>query len=60
MTKEVLISITGIHTDIIEKGEEDEPVAVITPAKPISRKTENITSFMMKLQKVCRELRKIK
>ena len=22
MTKEVLISITGIHTDIIEKGEE--------------------------------------
>ena len=32
MTKEVLINITGIHMDMIEKGEEDEPVAVITPA----------------------------
>ena len=32
MTKEVLINITGIHTDMIERGEEDEPVAVITPA----------------------------
>ena len=32
MTKEVLINITGIHTDMIERGAEDEPVAVITPA----------------------------
>ena len=32
MTKEVLINITGIHMDMIEKGEEDEAVAVITPA----------------------------
>lgn len=59
MTKEVLINITGIHMDMIEKGEEDEPVAVITPANYF-KKNGNITSFMTKLRRVCRELRKIR
>ena len=33
MTKDVLISITGMHTDAIDKGDlTDGPIEVITPA----------------------------
>lgn len=33
MTKDVLISIKGMHTDAMEQGDfEDEPIEVITPA----------------------------
>ena len=32
MTKNVLLSISGLHTDVYEEGERDEPIEIISPA----------------------------
>ena len=50
MTKDVLISISGLQMDVLEEEKEYEP---------ISSKMENITFYSMKLQRAYRALQKI-
>lgn len=58
MTKDVLISISGLQMDVLEE-EKSMNLLKSLLLLTISSKMENITFYSMKLQRVYRALQKI-
>ena len=58
MTKDVLISISGLQMDVLEEEKEYEPIEVVAPANYFLKNGKHYI-YSMKLQRVYRALQKI-